>query len=582
MSGGSATGRATRAPSSPRPGKLVALEEEGQRNADRAGEDDRRERDPEAGPERLPLGRARRELGDVRERPVRRAERLGERQDERVADEPEEQQRQQRRGEPAPRAAQRFPREHPRRRAVRARARRGRGRLRARRRARRAPRARPRRRSRRGSRRRGRRSAARRRCLRGRGGAGGRRRPAPRAGPRGRLRRPRRGRRPAVAGQTGPPAIRAPPFQTTGTTLERPMKVATKRVAGRSKSSSGVPSCSRRPSLSTATRSPSSNASSCSWVTKSVVMPTLPDRALQLAARLLAQRRVQVRQRLVEQQHARVGRERAGQRHALLLAAGDRGHAAVLEAGEARERQHLGDARPRGARAAPPAAEAEGDVLAHGHVRKERVVLEHHAEAPPLRGQRGDVLALDEDPARVRGLEAGDQAQHGRLAAAGGPEQRDDLALRGGEGDLARDGERAEALLERLEAEELGHPGAVVYAHETSARDIAASERHARPQRFTARPRRPCRGRGSSGPRWPSTPRPRARRGPSRSAAGTISRSTSRAHDGQRVAEVRARRQAERLLGREALHFLLAEELDELLRELRVAAAGDEPRPRRR
>ena len=51
------------------------------------------------------------------------------------------------------------------------------------------------------------------------------------------------------------------------------MKVATKRVAGCSKSSSGVPTCSRPPAFRTATRSPSSKASSCSWVTKSVVIP---------------------------------------------------------------------------------------------------------------------------------------------------------------------------------------------------------------------------------------------------------------------------------------------------------------------
>ncbi len=88
------------------PGKLVALEEKREGHADRAREHDRRERDPETRPERLPLGRARREFRHVRKRPVRRAERLGERQDEGIADEPEEQQRQERSGEAPPRTAQ--------------------------------------------------------------------------------------------------------------------------------------------------------------------------------------------------------------------------------------------------------------------------------------------------------------------------------------------------------------------------------------------------------------------------------------------------------------------------------------------
>ena len=183
-------------------------------------------------------------------------------------------------------------------------------------------------------------------------------------------------------------------------------------------------------------------------------MPTSPDRALQLPARALAQRRVEVRERLVEQQDARVRRERPGEGDALLLAAGDLGHAPVLEPREPGERERLGDARGRSAaRRAPAALEPEGDVLADGHVREERVVLEDHAEAAALgRGGR-DVLAVDEDAPRVGRLEAGDQPQHRRLAAAGGTEERDDLALRRPTSETPRvTGVLAEALLEALEA----------------------------------------------------------------------------------------------------------------------------------
>ena len=46
-----------------------------------------------------------------------------------------------------------------------------------------------------------------------------------------------------------------------------PMKPATKSLAGRSYTSTGVPSCSIRPWLNTASRSLMVSASSWSWVT---------------------------------------------------------------------------------------------------------------------------------------------------------------------------------------------------------------------------------------------------------------------------------------------------------------------------
>ncbi len=81
-------------------GELVAFEEKGQGNTDGGRQGDRRQRDPEARPESLPLGGAAGELGKVDERQMWSAERLGERQHERVADEPEERQRQKRSRQP--------------------------------------------------------------------------------------------------------------------------------------------------------------------------------------------------------------------------------------------------------------------------------------------------------------------------------------------------------------------------------------------------------------------------------------------------------------------------------------------------
>ena len=44
-----------------------------------------------------------------------------------------------------------------------------------------------------------------------------------------------------------------------------------------------------------------------------------------------------------------------------------------------------------------PQAQAEREVLAHGHVRVERVVLEHHRHVALARRQRGDVAVADAD-----------------------------------------------------------------------------------------------------------------------------------------------------------------------------------------
>ena len=84
----------------------------------------------------------------------------------------------------------------------------------------------------------------------------------------------------------------------------------------------------------------------------------------------------------------------------------------------------------------PAHLERKGDVLEHVHVRPDRVGLEHHAEVAlvgrdedPL-ARRVDEASGDLDLARGRLLQPGDRAQRRGLAAAGGAEQREQLALR--------------------------------------------------------------------------------------------------------------------------------------------------------
>ena len=58
-----------------------------------------------------------------------------------------------------------------------------------------------------------------------------------------------------------------------------------------------------------------------------------------------------------------------------------------------------------------------------------RVRLEDHPHVPLVGRHPGDVLAVHDDPALVRPVEARDEAERGRLAAARRPEQRQELAL---------------------------------------------------------------------------------------------------------------------------------------------------------
>jgi hypothetical protein len=112
-----------------------------------------------------------------------------------------------------------------------------------------------------------------------------------------------------------------------------------------------------------------------------------PELTLDLAD-LLAQGdadlRVERGERLVEEEDLRLDRERACERDALLLATRQLVRvpaAAILEVDEA---QQLGDPAPsRPGR--PRTLQAERDVRGDGHVREQRVRLEHHADVPAAR-----------------------------------------------------------------------------------------------------------------------------------------------------------------------------------------------------
>ena len=72
--------------------------------------------------------------------------------------------------------------------------------------------------------------------------------------------------------------------------------------------------------------------------------------------------------------------------------------------------------------------ESVGDVVAHVHVGKDRVVLENHAHIAAVRGDLIDYPAVDPDFAALDRVKPDDHAKQRRLPAAGGPQQREELA----------------------------------------------------------------------------------------------------------------------------------------------------------
>ena len=182
----------------------------------------------------------------------------------------------------------------------------------------------------------------------------------------------------------------------------------------------------------------------------------------QFELRAFAQLLVERGQRLVEQQHLRPPRQRARQRHALPLAAGQLIGLALLQPVELDQRHHLGDAgvdlRARHA----GALQAERDVVAHGEMRKQRVVLEHHVDRPLVRRHLRDVLAVEQDAALIRRLEAGQHAQQRGLAAAARAQQREELAGADVERQAIHRAKAAESLGHALDAQQR-HVGATAW-----------------------------------------------------------------------------------------------------------------------
>jgi hypothetical protein len=121
-------------------------------------------------------------------------------------------------------------------------------------------------------------------------------------------------------------------------------------------------------------------------------------------------------QRLVHQHDGRMENDRARQGNALLLPAGELARVAVAETAEPHQLER--PAHPLVDRVLRPAprAQRKGNVLEDIEVRKDRVVLKHHAKATFLWRHSGDVRAVEQNGAAVGADKAGDHHQGSGLA----------------------------------------------------------------------------------------------------------------------------------------------------------------------
>src|SRR5262249_29648466 len=131
---------------------------------------------------------------------------------------------------------------------------------------------------------------------------------------------------------------------------------------------------------------------------------------------------------------------------ALELAAGQLGWIALGESRETHQRQQLAHARADLLFGTLADLQPKTHVVVDGHVLEGRVMLEDETDPPRARRRVSYLLRADQDLALVGRLEASDDAQQSRLAAAARPEQGREGALWHIQADVVKRPKLAEAL----------------------------------------------------------------------------------------------------------------------------------------
>ena len=150
--------------------------------------------------------------------------------------------------------------------------------------------------------------------------------------------------------------------------------------------------------------------------------------AADLVLHLFPQAPVQGPQGFVHEDQVRFKHQGAGDGDPLLLAAGELGRAAFGKVPQLHHVQGPDDAVRDGFLGNAARLQGKGEILGDGHVRKQRVVLEDHADVALVRLDLLDGTALQPDLAAGGALKARQHLQAGGLAGPGGAQQGDELA----------------------------------------------------------------------------------------------------------------------------------------------------------
>jgi hypothetical protein len=152
-----------------------------------------------------------------------------------------------------------------------------------------------------------------------------------------------------------------------------------------------------------------------------------------LGAHLHPQLGIEVAKRLVHEEGLGVPHDRPSHGHPLALTAGELGRLAVQQRGQV---QHLGRLGHLGldlGLGQLGQSQREGDVLAHRHVRVQRVGLEDHRDVAVPRRLLVDPRSPDAKFAGRDVLQAGDHVERGRLSATRRPDENHELAIGDGQ-----------------------------------------------------------------------------------------------------------------------------------------------------
>ena len=138
---------------------------------------------------------------------------------------------------------------------------------------------------------------------------------------------------------------------------------------------------------------------------------------------------IEVRQRLVHEEHLRVAHDGTAHRHTLPLTTGEGLGLAIEEVLQPQQLGGLQDALLAFGLGNVLHLQREAHVVGHGHVGVQGVVLEDHGNVAVLGRQIGDITIPDPDGPGVDLLQAGQHAQRGGLAAAGGSDEDHELTV---------------------------------------------------------------------------------------------------------------------------------------------------------